>query len=209
MSWGLVAVAGATVVTGAMSSKSASSAASSASDASAAQLAFAQQQYADWQETYGPLQNRLASYYSTVTPESYAATGLEAFQSEQQATQERLKQTLVQRGIDPDSGIAMSLDAQSELNAAESRASIRKTAESQYVQDQTNFLSVGMGNSSASLVSNALSSDAATKASIANSASQSAGNAWASAIPALGNAISAGTNYYKTTTANTGQVDDR
>ena len=67
MTWGLTAVAGATVIGAGMQASSASDAADAAAQASAEELAFAQQQYDDWQEVYGPIQDNLSDYYSNLT----------------------------------------------------------------------------------------------------------------------------------------------
>ena len=197
MSWGLVAGAGAMIYSSYQSSKDASDSRSDAKEASQAELNFAYEQYDDWKETYGDVESNLASYYNTMTPETYAAQGIEAFETSYAATQEQLKQTWAQRGISEDSGIAMSLNAQNEISAAESRAAIRLDAESQYVQDQANFLSVGMGNSATNTVANALSNNTTTTANAASAATAASGQAFSNAATGVGTAINAAYNYYQ------------
>ncbi len=81
MSVATAAVVGSVAVSGYSaykSSKAAGKAADAQADASAAQLDFAREQYDDWKELYGPIEKNLATYYQGVTPETYAAVGLES-----------------------------------------------------------------------------------------------------------------------------------
>ena len=191
MVWATAAVAGATVVSGYMSSRAASEASDAASDASDAQLSFEYEKYNDWNETYGPLQDNLAEYYNNVTPEYYAAVGVEKFNEEFQVGMTRISENFAQRGIDPDSALAASTQAQAELNAAETRAGIRRDAPRQAREDQRSFLQIGLGQNPGSSLSSALANSATNKANSANSAATAAGNAWGAAIPQVGNAVGA------------------
>tara|TARA_R110000851_G_scaffold158030_2_gene300920 strand:+ start:5860 stop:6480 length:621 start_codon:yes stop_codon:yes gene_type:complete len=191
MSWGLVAVAGATVLSGTMSSQSASKQAKVAGKASDASMAFEQVRYDDWKAVYGPLQDNLSSYYQNVTPDYYAAVGLEAFEQQYQTGLQRLDESFTQRGIDPSSGIAASLEQQAELGAAETRAGIRREAPRQAAEDKSRFLQIGLGQNPASSVSNSLSQSAKLQQQQAGSAGQAAGQAWGSAIESTGRAIDA------------------
>ncbi len=188
----------ATSVTANKASKRASKASEKSLEAGDRQIAFEQEKYEDWQEVYGPLQENLASYYENVSPDYYAATGLEAFEQQYQTAQTRIEENLAQRGIDPSSGIAMSLESQGELSAAETRAGIRKDAPRQAAEDKSRFLQIGLGQNPASSVSNAmsqqtqlLSQQAGVRQQQAGYAQQSAGQAIASAIPTVGRAIDA------------------
>lgn len=194
MSWGLVAVAGASVISGVASSKAASKQAKAASKASDAQLAFEQERYDDWKEVYGPLQDNLSNYYSNVTPDYYATAGLETFEQQYQIGLQRLDENLAQRGIDPSSGIAVSMESQAELNAAETRAQIRRDAPRQAAEDKSRFLQIGLGQNPANSVGNALSQQNQIAQQQSMYANQAAGDAWAAAIPAVGTAISAYVN---------------
>ena len=187
----MTAVAGATLVSGYMGSKSADKASDKASEASEAQLAFEQRRYDDWNAVYGPLQDNLSQYYQNVTPDYYASVGLETFQEQYQTGLQRLEENLVQRGIDPTSGIAASLEAQAELGAAETKASIRREAPRKAMEDQSRFLQIGLGQNPASSVGSALSQQTQLANQQSAYANQAAGDAWAAAIPAVGRAIDA------------------
>lgn len=195
MSWGAVAIAGATVVAGSMSSSAASDASAASAEASQAQLDFAMQQYDDWLAVYGPIQDNLSSYYSNLTPEYYEATGLEAIAKEQAETQEQIDASLAQRGI-TDSGVAASLDAQLEMDVARQNAQVRRDAPHQVMQQQQNFLAIGQGLNPSSQASSALAQEASRTAATAASAEAAAGAAWSSAIPAVGQAVTGLTEYY-------------
>ena len=191
MSWGLVAVAGATTVAAGMSYAGSRSASKDASAASAAQIAFDQEKYDDWNETYGPLQDNLADYYSNVTPDYYASVGLEEFETQYQTSLDRIDENLIQRGIDPSSGIGASIEAQAELSAAETRAGIRRDAPRQAAEDKSRFLQIGLGQNPGSSISSTLAQRSEQAADAAAAASTATSTAITAAIPAIGTAISA------------------
>lgn len=198
MSWGMVAVAGATLVSGVMSSNSAKKAGKGATGASADQLGFERQKYDDWKATYGGLQENLSSYYNSVTPEYYAAVGLEQFQKERETATKRMDDYMAQRGL-VGSGIEASLKSQTELDAAETRATIRRDAPRLAAEEQRSFLQIGLGQNPSSGVSAALAQQTAYSQQRAQAAGQAAGQAWAAAGPAVGRAIDAYTNRPTTT----------
>ena len=177
-----------------MSSRAASKQAKAAGKSADAQLAFEQERYDDWQAVYGPLQDNLSTYYQNISPDYYASVGLETFEQQYQTSLQRLDETLAQRGIDPSSGIATSLEAQAEIAAAETRAGIRRDAPRQAMEDKTRFLQIGLGQNPASSVSGALSQQAQVAQQQSAIAQQAEGQAWSQAIPAVGRAVDAYTN---------------
>lgn len=195
MTWGMVAVAGATVVGGVMSSKAAGKQSDAASAASAAELAFAQQQYDDWKEVYGPMESNLANYYTNLSPDMYEAQGLEAFNKEFDTSKARLQETLSQRGI-VDSGLSLQLESQGNISAAEERARIRMSSDSAVAQEQTRFLQVGLGQDPSGDVANALGRASSNAAASADSANRAAGQAMSSAVQSVGRAGIALGDYY-------------
>ena len=194
MSWGLVAVAGATVVTGVMGNVSANRARGDANAAAAAQLEFEQQRYDDWNAVYGPIQENLATYYANVTPEYYASVGLETFETQYQTALKRLDEDFAQRGIDPQSGIALSLRDQAELDAAETRAGIRRDAPRMAAQDQQNFLQIGMGSDPSNSMSQTLADQNRYAQQMSQNADIAAGRGWSNAISTVGRGIDAYNN---------------
>ena len=97
--WVAGAVVVGSVAGAAISSRSADKASSRAAAAQDAQLAFEYEKYDDWMATYGPIQDNLANYYQNLTPDYYAAVGLEAFEQQQQASMLRVEENLAQRGL--------------------------------------------------------------------------------------------------------------
>lgn len=191
MSWGNVAIAGATVIGASMQSKSASKSSKAASQASAEQLAFEREQYDDWQEIYGPLQENLADYYTNLTPEFYEAVGLQNYQQELQDTQSAISERIAQSGLSSRSGVEQSLLAQAEIQGAEDRAQIRSDAERQTQEDKTRFLQIGLGQNPSSSLSQTLAQRSSNLQSIANQQQQAAGQATGAAVESVGNALSA------------------
>jgi len=183
------AVVGGAVISSGVAAHSANKASKRASKASVKSLAFEQEKYDDWQGVYGPLQDNLASYYENVSPDYYAATGLETFEQQYQTALTRMDENLAQRGIDPSSGIAASLESQAELNAAETRAGIRQDAPRQAAEDKTRFLQIGLGQNPGSSLSTALQNQASNLQQQAGYANQAAGQAISSGIQTIGRAI--------------------
>lgn len=188
MTWGNVIVAGGAVVGGAMASDSASSANKAASKSSKRQLAFEKQKYDDWKETYGGIEENLADYYGSLTPEYYEAQGLEAFQKEQQRSMDQVKTTLAQRGIE-DSGIALAAEISSLQTGATERARIRATAPSMAAEEQRGFLQVGLGQNPGESYSRSLADKASRDATEAAVASKAAGEAVGTAVTTVGTGL--------------------
>ena len=177
-------ITAATAIGGAaLSAKGASDAASDAADARNASLSFDRQRYADWQATYGSLQDNLADYYEGLTPAGYITRNSEALDKEYEAAQTQLRESLAQRGIRPDSGVAVAIDAGLELGRAEKRAEVRATAEEQVNKQKQGFLALGLGANPADTVS-------ANNRAVYQNASRDASQASAAAGQAVGTAVS-------------------
>ena len=188
MTWGAVAIAGATLGSAYLSSSSASDATGAASDAAEAQLNFERERYADWKDTYGTVENNLSSYFSTLTPEFYAAQGLENFEKEKNVALDRVRENFAQRGI-TDSGLAAATEVDFATSGAESRAKVRAEAPSVAREEQLRFLQVGLGLSPGSAYSSALSGEASRLSGEASAANLAAGEATSSAVKSVGTAL--------------------
>lgn len=86
MVWGAIASLGASVVGSVISGKSAKKQAAAAAEADKAELDFAKEQYQDWLDTYGDLQDNLAEYYNNLTPDTLEVQGLEQFELASEST---------------------------------------------------------------------------------------------------------------------------
>jgi len=187
MSWGAVAIGSSTIVSAGLAYKSSQDANKAADKASKRSINFEQQKLDDWNETYGSLEDNLAEYYGSLTPEFYETQGLEAFQKEQQVAQDQIKTSLAQRGIE-DSGIALALEHQTAQAGAEQRATIRAQAPVLAAEEQRKFLQVGMGQNPGDSYSQTLANRASVAAQTANIAQQQAGQAVGQAISSVGKA---------------------
>lgn len=200
MSWGMVAVAGATVVGGIMQKNSADDATEAAQWAQQQQIDFDRERYEEWQSIYGPIQENLAEYYSSITPEFYVAVGLEKFQQEQEKSVTAMNERLTQAGIDSRSGISQSLNAQSEIEAAEARATIRRDAPRAAAEDKSRFLQIGLGQNPGSSMANTLAQQSNMLTTIAQQQQQAAGQAAGAAVQSIGQAVGAYMNRPQTQT---------
>ena len=173
-------------VGGALISSSASkSAANKASAAAKSELAFQQQQYDDWKETFGDVESNLSDYYSNLSPDYYEAAGLQAFEQERKAQMTQLRENLAQRGL-ATSGVTAAVERADAINAAEQRATIRAEAPSKVAQEQSNFLQIGMGLNPSASYAQSLAQQTQLQQQQSAAASQAAGQAWGSAISTTG-----------------------
>ena len=188
----IAAVTGATSIFGASKASSASKSASkSQAAAEAAALDFQKQQYQDWQDTFGPIQDNLSMYYQNISPDYYEATGLANFQKERQQQLADLNTSLAQRGL-TNSGLAATVKRENAIDTAEQRAQIRTGAKQQAVSDMSNFLQIGMGSNPSSSYGSTLNQIAQNKAVTAAAAQKTAGTAVSGATSTL---LDMGTNY--------------
>jgi len=167
-------------------------------------LDFEKQRYDDWLGVYGPIQKNLADYYSNVSAEYYEVQGLEAFEKERDIQMGAVQRNLAQRGIS-DSGIAINIERQEALDAAETRAGIRVEAPRKAAAEKASFLQIGLGQDPSGDLSQALQNQSTTARNAATTAelrSQQAqemeGRAVGTAISTIGTSIGSGLdNYYQ------------
>ncbi|AWD90291.1 hypothetical protein [Dickeya phage Amaethon] len=108
---------------------------------------FARSQYEDWQKVFGPVQNNLSDYYSNLTPEYYVRQGLQAFNQERETQLNDLNTLIRQEDLSAD--VSTELRKNAALDAAQSRATIRRNAPAAVAASQQAFLNLGMQNSAA------------------------------------------------------------
>lgn len=137
---------------------------------------FQQQQLEDWEAVYGSTEQNLATYYNNLSPDSFAAVGLEAYDKEYTTAMTRLRETMSQRGL-RGSNVQTSLESQAGLQRAEARATIRRDAPTEVAKQQQGFLSLGLSVDPANQYSNYLKEkyNIATADVEANKAEQQAG----------------------------------
>lgn len=168
MSWAAagVAVGVAGVASSAYGAKKAGDAAQNAAEyqaqADAERLAFEREQYDEWQDTYGGLEDNLAKYYEQLTPTLRTMQGLQAFEKEKQVAMDNLRTNMAQRGIST-SGIAAQTNTAMAISSAEERARIRAAAPMEVAKEQSSFLQIGLGQDPSAGLSSAYG-DQATNA---------------------------------------------
>lgn len=155
-------------------------------DAARQQDEWARQRYNEQKAIYGDIEQNLANYYKTLTPEKKTSLGLDRYDQQFRLAQDKVAQTMAQRGL-TGSGIEAEANYQMELQAAKDRAEIANQTEDLVRQQQLGFLGYGTGqtglaaqmmaNSNANYA-NALSSNAANWLNIANQAGNSAADAF-------------------------------
>lgn len=148
---------------GALSSRSASRSAArqaarsqeAANEASMAQLEFQREQYDDWQNIFGDIQENLSEFYRTLSSDFIEAQGIEQFEKERSRALTQIRENFAQRGIG-DSGLATQAETDLALMSAEQRAQIRANAPMQAAQQRAGFLQIGLGQNPQGQMSQAL-----------------------------------------------------
>lgn len=164
------AIIGGAIITGAV----ASNASNKADKAATNELQFAQQQYDDWKDVYGPIQQNLSNYYANLSPEQYITIGNQALEEEYASASTRLSENLAQRGI-TDSGLAAGMEQAQLFDLAKSKATVRQTAPQAVAEQRLNFLSVGNGNNPSGNYQNALANNTNRLTQNSNSANAAFG----------------------------------
>lgn len=181
-------VAGAVVVGAGISYLGSEKASKRSKKASDTQIAFEQEKYDDWQETYGPIEDNLSEYFNNLSPEYYEVQGLEAFEKEKTVAFEQLQESLAQRGIS-DSGIAIDIEKDLALESAQARARIRTEAPAAAASEKMRFLQVGLGQSPDASLSQTLAQRAQTATIESAQASAATGQAIQTAVSTVGTAL--------------------
>jgi len=119
-----------------------------------AQLDFQKDQYYEWKDIYGDLQEDLGTYYKNLTGETLAASQIEAIQAESQGAQTQIDKNLAQRGISG-SGLEASLASQNIFQTSQSKAIARSSADELANQKKMGFLGLGLGQGTEMLGINA------------------------------------------------------
>jgi len=134
------------------------------------QIAFQREQYQDWKDIYGDIQENLGNYYKNLDGSSLAALGLENQQREYQTLKRELDADFIKRGISPDSGTAIAADRNLGFQNATARAAIRTNADNAANQEKMAFLGLGLGQGQAMLgnINNAYATGVGAATNMAN-----------------------------------------
>jgi len=179
-------------VTNFQGQEAAAKASKEASDASMKmyedQLKFQQDQYNDWKDIYGSIQEQEADYIARYTGEDIVAQQLGQTSQEYQTAQKQLSQALAQRGISG-SGIEAAGLTQLYGQEASQKANIRASQDSIAEQSRLNFLGLGLGQGTQMLGTQAsvAQTGISTQASIAGQQADLAGQLGTANIGSMGN----------------------
>lgn len=115
------------------------------------QVAFQREQYADWLNIYGDVQENLGKFYKELGEDNLMALGLENQQREFQAMQTKVKEDFARRGINADSEIVAGANRNLGFQNASARARIRTEAPFKAAEEKMKFLGIGLNQGQAML----------------------------------------------------------
>lgn len=143
------------------------------------QLSFAERQYQDWEQIFGNPMKQMSGYINSLSPEKYAAVGLENYEIEYSKALERLDADFAQRGL-TNSGLAVQARTDLESQRIMDRVGIRRAAEDEVMNRRMQYLSMSSGNNAVNNMQSILNNNAANAMNQANQANanfaSSAGN---------------------------------
>jgi len=108
------------------------------------QLAFQREQYEDWKDIYGELQEDIGTYYMNISGDRLAIEQIEAIQREGQLAQEEIDQSLAQRGL-TGSGLEAEFLNMNTMGMAMEKAKVKADADELAMQRKMAFLGLGLG----------------------------------------------------------------
>lgn len=176
------------------------------------QLAFQKEQYADWENIFGPIQDNLSSYYKNLSADSVASLGIQNIEQSYVQSRQNLDTQLAKRGITNSGATAAGLTSLENTRML-GKAEVRSTAEQTVAQQQLGFLGAGLGLESglqqgvSSAYSNQMNMYGQNAQNQLNQAGQYTGQA-AQAYSGIGSSIGQGINSYITYNALNSGVKD-
>jgi hypothetical protein len=123
--------------------KNAEASSASATEQARQNLDFQKERYTEWENIYGDLQSNISKYYKNLGPERVMSLGLQQQQIAHQDTQEKIRRSLTQRGLGGSKFEAYT-QTMADMDNSNRRATIRSKAEEQTVNQQMNFLNIGL-----------------------------------------------------------------
>lgn len=180
MVWGALLAAGVSLLGAKSSSKASSKATQQAAAANADALAFEKEQYQDWKDAFGDIQDNLSNYYMSRSPNAIAAQDLQAFEQEKERAVTKLRENFQQRGLG-ESGLFTGAQNQLEIASLGERARIRSEAPVRAANEKLAFLTAGLGQNPGATI-------AANKSNRAENAGNMATTAGAAKWQAIGDA---------------------
>jgi len=166
-----------------------------ADKADAARMAFEEERRAEWEDTYGNVEDRLSDYYETLTPTLRISQGLEAFEKEKGIAMKNFSESMAQRNVDM-SGMTAQIESGVAIDSAEARAKIRAEAPMLVAQEQSKFLQIGLNQDPDQGMRTAMSGEQTRSAGLESTTARNAGAATGAMITAGTNLAQAGLDKY-------------
>jgi hypothetical protein len=163
--------------------------------ADARRFAYEEERRAEWEETYGGVEDRLSAYYETLSPTLKIAQGLENFEKEKAVSMKNFSEGMAQRNVDR-SGMVAQLENDVAIGSAEARAKIRAEAPMEVAKEQASFLQVGLNQNPDQGMRTALSGEQTRSASLERTTAANAGEATGAVIDAATVLAQAGLDKY-------------
>lgn len=135
-------------------------------------IEFQREQYEDWKNIYGPLQEDLGTYFKNITGDTITAQQLTEIQKSSQDAQRQTDIALAQRGL-TGSGIEAQALMQNKYGTEMQKASVRANADQVAAERKMGFLGLGLGQGTQML---------GIQAGVSNTGAQVAGNQASSAL---------------------------
>lgn len=136
-----------TAVVGYASSQSQAKAIKKSGDAQAQvqyeALQFDKQRYNRWKSIYGELETNLGNFYKGLSPDTYAAQGLQTLEQSFSDQIGKLNEMFAQEGVS--AGAKAELLTGATLQHAKDKATTRFEAPFKVAEQQSNFLALGLG----------------------------------------------------------------
>jgi hypothetical protein len=176
-------------------SSSAKKAGKRADAADARRMAFEEKKLAEWEATYGGIEDKLSAYYETLSPTLRIAQGLENFEKEKAVSMKNFAETMAQRNINM-SGMVAQVESDVAINSAEARAKIRAEAPMAVAQEQASFLSVGLTKNPDEGMRKALSGEQTRAGTLEEQTARNAGEATGAVVDSATQLAQAGLDKY-------------
>lgn len=190
-----IGVAG-TIYSANKASSSAKKAGKRADAADARRMAYEEERRAEWEETYGSVEDRLSEYYETLSPTLRIAQGLENFEKEKGIAMKNFQESMAERNVDIRGGLATQIESGVAIDSAEARAKIRADAPMEVAREQSRFLQIGLNQDPDAGMRNAMSGEQSRSAGLEQQTAANAGRASGAVVDSLTNLAQVGLDKY-------------
>ena len=150
------------------------------------QIDFAKQQYEDWKNIYGGIEQNLSNYYDNLSPQLIETQTLQSLQQSYQQQRNEMNQYFAQMGIE--SGVQADLMQELGMQKIRDEATAKVTAPMKAAEAKQSFLNIGLNQKGSAIngIQNAIGNRANLASSFANQETQLANQAYKNAGQTFG-----------------------